>query len=191
VEIAIDAAAIVGRRAGIHDAIGLHTLQTFVLRYQQGRTREVTGGLETPQDDAPPVLAGVSLLALSFAAAGRHDQAAAVLDRIVTDEIRLPRNNFFFGAAAMLADVAAACGTRAQRDLLYRALMPVADQFVIFGTGGAVVGTGRHWLGRLARANGDGRTAEEHLRMAAALCYKGDAPFWESRARSDIEHATT
>ena len=155
VEVAIDSAAAFARHAGIRDAAGLQTLQTFVLRYQQDRTREVITGLATPTDDAPPVLAGISLLGLSFAAAGRFDQARPILERIVTDEIRLPRNNFWFGALAMLADVAASCGTDRQRACLYDALLPVADQCVVFGTGGAVLGTGHHWLGRLARARGD------------------------------------
>jgi hypothetical protein len=186
VEVAIDSAATFARHAGILDAAGLHTLQTFVLRYQQGRTGEVIKGLATPDDDVPPVLAGMSLLALSFAAAGRVDQARPILGRIVTEEIRLPRNNFFFGAVAMLADVAAACGSAHQRARLYDALVPVADQFVVFGTGGAVIGTGHHWLGRLAHAAGDDVTAREHLRSAASLCYDSDAPFWEARARSDL-----
>ena len=163
VEVAIDSAAAFARHAGIRDAAGLQTLQTFVLRYQQDRTREVITGLATPTDDAPPVLAGISLLGLSFAAAGRFDQARPILERIVTDEIRLPRNNFWFGALAMLADVAASCGTDRQRACLYDALLPVADQCVVFGTGGAVLGTGHHWLGRLARARGDEVTAREHL----------------------------
>ena len=122
VEVAIDAAAAFARHAGIRDAVGLHTLQSFVLRYQQGRTREVITGLATPDDDDPPVLAGISLLALGFAAGGRFDQAQTILDRIVTDEIRLPRNNFWFGAVAMLADVAASCGCGRQRAQLYDAL---------------------------------------------------------------------
>jgi len=53
-----------------------------VLRYQQDRTREVTTGLETPQDDAPPVLAGISLLALSFAAATAFPHIPAIGDLV-------------------------------------------------------------------------------------------------------------
>ena len=190
VEVAIDAAAAFARHAGIRDAVGLQTLQTFVLRYQQGRTREVITGLTTPVDDAPPILAGISLLALSFAAAGRFDQARPILDRIVADEIRLPRNNFWFGAVAMLADVAASCGDDRQRDLLRAALAPIAEQFVVFGTGGAVLGTGHHWLARLAHAAGDDDAARVHLQSAARLCYDCDAPFWEHRARADLATLT-
>jgi len=30
--------------------------------------------------------------------------------------------------------------------------------------------------------------ATDHLQRAAAVCYDADAPFWEARARSDLDH---
>jgi DNA-binding SARP family transcriptional activator len=189
VEAAIDLAALIGRRAGIRDADGLHLLQVFVLRYQQGRAAEVTRDLTAPRDDAPPIVAGITLLGLSFAAAGKLDDARAILDRLVGDGLDLPRNNFYFGALALLGGAAAVCGDDDQRGLLYDALVPIADQFVVFGTGGAVLGTGHHWLGRLALARGDSVTARDHLERAIALCYRSDAPFWEQRGRDDLDRA--
>ena len=49
-----------------------------------------------------------------------------------------------------------------------------------------MLGTGHHWLGRLAHADGDDVGAREHLERAASLCDAGDAPFWVERARTDL-----
>ena len=170
VEVAIDSAAAFARHAGIRDAAGLQTLQTFVLRYQQDRTREVITGLATPTDDAPPVLAGISLLGLSFAAAGRFDQADRSSSASSPTRSDCPATTSGSARAAMLADVAASCGTDRQRACLYDALLPVADQCVVFGTGGVVLGTGHHWLGRSRAPVVTRVTAREHLRSAPRRC---------------------
>ncbi len=182
----VNAAAMLGRRLGIADSDGTALLQTFALRSQQGRSREMTSGLASAPDDVPAITSGSGLLALSFAEAGRADAARALLDRVVDDEIRLPRDNFRLGGLALFAAAAASCGTDTQRALLRDEIEPLAAQFLVFGTGGAVFGTGHHWLARLEHALGDDGAAREHLTHAADICYNTEAQYWERRARDEL-----
>ena len=186
----INAARLRGRQLQVFVGDGMHMLQTFALRYQQGRAREVTSQLSTPSPAHPQILAGTALLAISFAEAGRVDPARELLGRVFgRGEIVLPRDNFRSGAIALFAGVAAKCGDRSQREVLRHALEPHADQFSVFGAGGAVFGTNHHWLARLAAADGDTTAALEHLRGAERMCNHAGATFWEDSARQEIEQA--
>lgn len=186
----INAAGLLGRRLQVFVGDGMQMLQTFALRYQQGRAREVTRRLSTPSPADPQILAGTALLAISFAEAGRLEPAKVLLGRVFDrGEIVLPRDNFRSAAMALFAGVAAKCGDPSQRSVLRHALEPRADQFSVFGAGGAVFGTNHHWLARLAAADGDTTAALEHLRCAERLCNHAGATFWENSARQEIENA--
>ena len=183
----INAAALVGIRMQVWVASGMQLLQTFALRYQQGRAREVTQGLSVPNPSEPQVLAGTALLAVSLADAGRLEPARALLNRVVSGTaITLPFDNFRTAAVALFGGVAAACGTPQQQDALREALSPHANEFCVFGAGGAVFGTNHHWLARLATAAGEPEAAHDHLQTAARLCDHADAAFWADRARHEL-----
>ena len=182
----INAAALLGRRLQIFTGTGTQLLQTFALRYQQGRSRELTNGLTAPDPNAPQILAGSSLLALAMSDAGRFEEARRVLDLVIDDgAITLPRDNFRNAAIGLFSGVAADCGSPSQRAVLRENLEPVASEFCVFGAGGAVFGTNHHWLGRLAAADGDATAAAEHFHEAERLCHRAGATFWADRARQD------
>ena len=71
--------------------------------------------------------------------------------------------------------------------LLYGMLEGCADHLVIFGAGGAVLGSGHHWLGALAAGRGHADAALDHLAEAASIAKELDAPYWI--AQSNIEGA--
>jgi DNA-binding SARP family transcriptional activator len=185
VEDLVNGAASRGLQLEIGDARGMQMLQLFALRYQQGRSAETTQGLRAPAADEPQVVAGLSLLALTFATAGRADEARTILDRAVTDTaILLPRDNFRDGAIALFGATAALVGRPRQRALLRRALESMHVTLCVFGSGGAVFGTPHHWLGELARADGDDAATTEHLTTAARVCDTAGATYWADRARA-------
>src|SRR4029079_5347092 len=102
----IRGAARIGRRVQNPQSDGLELLQLFTLRYEQGRAHEVTPELRSPSAEAPPVVAGTSLLPRSFAETGKLDAARAILDRAVDHrEVLLPRDSFRHGALGLFADV--------------------------------------------------------------------------------------
>ena len=179
-------AALIGKQLQITTSDGVFMLQTFAMRYQQGRTREITSGLQAPEKSAPRILAGTALLAISCAEAGRVDTARALLDHAVPEGVVvLQHDNFFLAAAGLFGGVAARCGSAAQRDALRRVLDPHAENFCVFGAGGAVFGTHHHWLARLAAADGDFEQARGHLERASGLCDTAGATYWADRARHE------
>ena len=182
----VHAAHTLGRSLQQWEAEGTFVLQMFALRYQQDRVREVRAGLEAPAPPYPRVVAGVALLAAALVASGRLDAARPILDKeLEGGRLRLPHDNLWLGATALISGTAAAIGTSEQRDLLLRELQPFADRWCIFGAGGAAFGTGHHWLGKLAKANGDADTAAHHFERAAALSEASGAGYWTDVARAD------
>ncbi|MEP6625039.1 MAG: hypothetical protein ABJC79_11385, partial [Acidimicrobiia bacterium] len=183
----IKGAALIGRQQQVGSGPGVQMLQTFAVRYQQGRLHELATGFSAPQPSSPQIRAGTSLLALALSEIGATDDARSVLDQVIDrGEITLPPDNFRPAAVALFAGVAARCGTAAQRKVLRTALEPRADQFCVFGAGGAVFGTHHHWLARLAAADCDHDTALSHFRRASELCREVGATYWADVA--DAEH---
>jgi hypothetical protein len=183
----VRAAATLGRNLQQADAPGMEILQMFALRRQQGRCHEVVSGLGAPVDGQPRMEAGISLLACSTLEAGRPDEARHIVDQVLAgDEVRFPRDNLRLGATALVAGVVAEIGTERQRDLCRRELDPFAEQWCVFGAGGAVFGTGHHWLGELAVATGDHDAARAHLKRARDLSEAGASPYWTDRASAAL-----
>jgi hypothetical protein len=166
----------------------MEILQRFALRRQQGRCHEVISGLDAPMEDQPRMDAGVSLLACSSLESGRADGARRIVDQVLAGgEVHFPRNNLRLGATALIAGVVAEIGTDEQRALCRRELEPVADQWCVFGSGGAVFGTGHQWLGELAAAMGDADAASHHLKRACDLSLAASSPYWTERAQKALD----
>jgi DNA-binding SARP family transcriptional activator/tetratricopeptide (TPR) repeat protein len=187
-EAMVRAAAVFGENLQQSDAPGMEILQMFALRRQQGRCHEIISGLGAPMEDQPRMEAGISLLACSSLEAGRPDDARAIADQVLAgDEVRFPRNNLRLGGIALIAGVVAEVGTDEQRALCRRELEPYADQWCVFGAGGAVFGTGHHWLGELSAALGDADAAAEHLKRACDLSLAASSPYWTERAQKALD----
>jgi hypothetical protein len=182
----VHAAHTLGRSLQQWDAAGTFVLQMFALRYQQDRVREVRAGLEAPAPPFPRIVAGVALLAAALVASGRPEAAKPILDRVVEGgRLRLPHDNLWLGATALISGTAAVIGTLEQQNLLFHELEPFADRWCIFGAGGAAFGTGHHWLGKLAKGRGDTDAAARHFDRAAALSDAAGATYWADVARAD------
>ena len=113
---------------------------------------------------------------VALAETGHKDQALeAVWTTIGPDGAKLSRDVFWLAATALFADVAAQAHDVALARLLAWDIEPCADHVVVFGTGGAVLGCGHHWLGVLAAALGDTATALGHLAEAVDVAQRIDA----------------
>jgi hypothetical protein len=52
----------------------------------------------------------------------------------------------------------------------------------VFGTGGAVLGAGHHWLGLVDAACGRREAALEHFAEATSISARIEAPYWVAQA---------
>jgi hypothetical protein len=149
----------------------------------------VTGLSEAPAPQQE-YRAGLALAAVACAETGRTRQAGQIVRQALgTDGTRLQRDNFWLAAIALCAGAATEAADDALMDLLTKMLDPFADHVVVFGAGGAVLGSVHHWLGGLARAQGDIRRALEHLEAAVAMAEAMDAPYWVAQAQLDAARA--
>jgi len=167
---------------------GAYLLHRFVVRYQQGRLSEEVNNLRPPDATPTVFVAGASLLATAYAETGRADHAASTSRRILgTDGSGLPRDAFWLGGIALFAGVASTVGDLDLIELLWALLEGCEEHVVLFGAGGAVLGSGHHWLGALAASSGKTDTALDHLAEAGSIAKELDAPYWI--AQSQIEAA--
>src|SRR5262249_32606641 len=131
---------------------------------------------------APAWVAGRALTAVSRAEGGNRDGARIVVERFVEDGDRLPRDSFWVAALALLSSAATTAEVTNAYQSLIDLLEPYADQLAVFGAGGAVVGSVRHWLAELCFASGDDARAAEHFELAADVAERIDAPYWSIAA---------
>lgn len=169
---------------------GTLILQRFVIRYQQGRLAEEVPILREVSKVDTPFRAGAALMATALSEAGRQKRAAEVAwETLGPDGSALPRDVFWLSAVALFGGVAAHSRDRKLQDLLAGLLEPCADNVVVFGVGGAVLGAGHYWLGLLTSARGDNDVARDHYVQAKAIASRMSAPFWAAEA--DIGKANT
>lgn len=183
----VRAARTLGSHLQLADSEGTFILQMFALRCQQGRAREITRGLEAPSRDQPRMESGLALLASAFVESDRDDDARRILDQVVADDtIRLPKDNMWLAATALLGGVAARVGTAAQRAVCARELDGLDDQWCVFGAGGAVFGPVQHWLGVMAAADGATARARDCLEQARDRSVVAGAQHWVGRADAEL-----
>ena len=166
---------------------GALILQRFVIRYQQSRLAEELPVLQRAAEGGSVFRAGASLMATAYSESGQHDRACDMAwATLGPDGSKLPKDVFWLGAISLFSGVAAHGDDGSLQDLLTELIEPCADQIVVFGVGGAVLGCGHHWLGLLAEASGDADRAIEHFRQALDIAEAIDAPFWLAQAQMDL-----
>jgi len=162
---------------------GAFLLQRFIIRYQQARLAEELPVLRQVSKAQSVFRAGAALAATALSETGRHEQANRVVwEALGANGDGLPRDVFWLAAVALFSGVAARGQDMRIQELLSRLLSPYADHLVVFGVGGAVLGSAHYWLGLLAWAVGDHAEATDHFLCAKAAADRIEAPFWSAQA---------
>lgn len=183
----VERARDIGERTQQPHAFGAHLLQSFAVRFHQGRLADVADRLEVPRGDYGVQPSWHALVATIMAETGRRDEAVMVIDRVAGNEFAaIPRDAFWLAVVSLLAGAAATARADAHLETLEALLAPYADCVVVFGVGGAVFGVVHHWLGRLATARGRRADAVAHHERARAASADLDAAFWRAQAELDL-----
>lgn len=103
-----------------------------------------------------------------------------------------PRTNPEPWSMVIVAEAVAAAGTTAQREEMYRRLIPLAGHHVITGGCASYSGAFDHYLGLLAEALGQPSRAAAHFTDAAGMHERLGAPAWceLSRRHRDLVAST-
>jgi len=97
-----------------------------------------------------------------------------ILDKAVEGgRLRLPHDNMWLGATALMSGTAAAVGTPEQRALLYAELAPFARAGV--RSRGGAASEGHHWLGKLA-SRAVTRGGDRHFDRAESMSWPRARP---------------
>jgi DNA-binding SARP family transcriptional activator len=165
---------------------GALLLQRFVIRYQQARLREELDVLRGASQVRSVVVAGAALLATTYSEVGEQAEAEALARTLLgSDGASLPRDIFWLSAVALLSGVAAKGDDRELQVLLRELIVPCQDHVVVFGAGGAYLGTAHQWIGLLEAALGNLDSAISSFKRAWTFNQRAGAPFWAAQAQMD------
>ena len=157
-------------------------MQATFLAREQGRLegRALAAQMSDEPDDD---LYTRATLALAQLDSGDEIAARLVVDRLVAEDIGHRAKETGFGSAlAMLAEVAASVGTRAQAASIHDQMTPFAGRLLTTMLGVACLGAADRYLGMLSTTIGRWDEAEAHFDRALAI---------EERARGHALMART
>jgi DNA-binding CsgD family transcriptional regulator/tetratricopeptide (TPR) repeat protein len=160
------------------DAAGVHGIQMFNLRREQGRLAElapVIRILASHADRGGPWRPGLAALLVEL---GMDAQARRELDRVVADGLEPFRESLWLAALTYLTDACAALGDEATAALVYPELEPLTGTNVMIGHGVACNGAADRYLGMLATTLGEWDRAEEHFERGMELNRRMGAVTW-------------
>jgi DNA-binding winged helix-turn-helix (wHTH) protein len=160
------------------DVLALFYAQMVALRIQQERTAEIVPFLIESVKSTSALPAWRCALAYARAVLGERNAGQALLREIAArDFTALPRDHYWKGSMALVADAAALLGARDVAAVLYRMLRPFEnDCGTIYGI--ACLGSLHRPLARLACLLGERRQARRHFAAAARLHERMQAWPW-------------
>jgi len=168
------------------DASGVHGIQMFGIRREQGRLAELGSVIRLHAADAGPETPWRPGLASLLAELGMEAEARRELAQVAADGLDGFRASLWLASLTYLTDASAALGDEATAALLYPELAPYAGANVVIGHVVACYGAADRYLGMLAGTLGDWDRADVHFEHAAALNRRMGARTW--LAHTAYEH---
>ena len=157
--------------------------RTFWPRIAQGRAGEIEDAFRLLVERASNPFF-MSIYATVLAETGQIEAAARLFEELASQDFVYPRQN---AAWVMFeAECAYLCARLGRADCvpgMRLMLEPYADQVVVSGFAGCILGSIAFYLGLLAATVGDWRDAEARFAAAAATHERMGAPGWLARTR--------
>lgn len=166
------------------------TVQLTIVRWMQGRERELEDLFRRAHEQAPVRAAWIAGLARCSAAGGRPGEAADAIASLGPLG-SIPRDRHWLYTMALLSEAAFLLRDRGVAEELRDLLMPYSRRLVPVGLGIAVWGTVARPLGLLARTLGRDREAVAHFRYSVQLCTAARALPWLAESQLDLAEAIT
>jgi DNA-binding CsgD family transcriptional regulator len=167
------------------DASGVHGIQMFGVRREQGRLAELAGVVRLLADGGGRWQPGLAALLCEL---GELEEARRVLARVAERGLDDYRASLWVASLAYLADAVTTVGDTALAELLYAELSSLAGGNVVIGHVVACYGAADRYLGMLAATLGRADAAAEHFERALALNRRMGADTW--LAHTAYEYAT-
>jgi hypothetical protein len=182
---AAEALARSAAESGVRDSLPLHVAHLGMIRYQQGRVREMEGPIGHVVEVAPGNPAYAAGHAAALMEAGRVDEVRSIVKQLARAELRTVPWSV---AAPALAQLTLLCSELDDRDsaaLLYPHVAPWAH-LLAYSMGVLSYGSMSLYAGVLARLRRLYHEAERHLFQAAEVNEAINAPFFLARTHLEI-----
>ena len=179
----------IGQSMQVETAAGVFGQQTFALRREQGRLKELEPVVRAFLQQHSAAAAWRPGLAVIYSDLGLTADARAEFEILAEHDFAdLPRDSSWMGTMTYLVDVCTFLGDRARADTLYRILLPFAGRNVVVSNGVACYGALSRYLGALAATLERWDDAARHFEDALALNARMDARPW--LAHTQEQYAT-
>jgi tetratricopeptide (TPR) repeat protein len=177
-EALLDAAAATYRSSGQATGRVAVAIATRCLRFAQGRGAELHEELAELAPQYPASVALQASAAFAAAAAGRTDEARAVLSRLAPARLaETPRDFTWLAGVALAGQAAVACGDQSVVRVVRELLQPFGESIVPFSrTATAELGPAGYTLGLAAEASGEPDAAVAAYEAAIDTCRRLGAP---------------
>lgn len=139
-----------GQRAQDPNAFPAYASQLYILRWQQGRLRELAAWMPGFADEHAQIHAWRTALAHLQATTGDHVPARRAFGPLCDEVATLPRDITWLTSVTLLADTCVALGAVERAERLHAMLLPFAARNLVTGSGSACMGAATRHLGRLA-----------------------------------------
>ena len=159
------------------DPSGVHGIQMFSIRREQGRLAELAPVIRILAGDARegPWRPGLASVLVEL---GMAEEARRELALVAADGLDSLRESLWLASLTYLTDSAAALGDEAIAALVYPELEPLAGASVMIGHLVAFYGSADRYLGMLAATLGEWERAEAHLDRAIEMDRRTGAATW-------------
>ncbi|MCW5889984.1 MAG: hypothetical protein KIT14_05470 [bacterium] len=183
-----DEALCQGQQAHNPNAVLFFGVQVGALQWMLGQHDELVHALHDLAAAFPTLApAAHSALAVTYAEAGRLDDARRVYEVVLEDgRWNADRNPTWLAALSFLAETCTLLGDRGRAAQFYVAMLPFASSLVTLPPA-AVYAPVRHYLGLLAATLGRHEDAAEHF--DAALAFEASCGLLQWRARTQVAYA--
>jgi class 3 adenylate cyclase/tetratricopeptide (TPR) repeat protein len=167
--------------------LGIHGMQMFTIRREQGRLAEVAPLVQRFVRENPDVAVWRPGLMLIASDLGFEAQARRIFEAMAGTGFALPMDSKRSVTLAYLAEVCARLGDSRRAAELYKLLLPYRDLTVIVPIHALCCGAAARYLGMLAATMRDWPSAETHFESALAIEEKMKA--WPWLAHTKYEYA--
>jgi hypothetical protein len=169
--------------------VGVHGMQMFTIRREQGRLAEVAPFLKRFLDEHPGDKLWQPGLMLIASDLGFEAQARKTLVEMTSPEITLPMSGERTITLCYLAEVCARLGDTQRAEQVYDLLLPYRDIAVTVPVVTLCCGSAARYLGMLAGVLERWEVAEEHFEIALALDERIKALPWLAHTQHQYARA--
>ncbi len=165
---------------------GVHGMQMFTIRREQGRLTQIAPIIKKMLDDDPTDTTWKPGFAIVASDLGHREASSRMLREMAEDDFSFALDAKYSTTLAYLAEVSAVSDAGDLSERLYDLLTPYEDMTITAGVTTVCLGAAARQLGILSSALGEWQRAERHFEEALQLNQRMRSAPWQAWAKYDL-----